>query len=60
LLDGKTISASVAGADVHSGIVTVDSDRLYNVVDLHGKTESHLLKLQFQSPGTAAYTFTFG
>jgi cytochrome c biogenesis protein CcdA/peroxiredoxin len=59
-LDGKIIDSSVAGADVHSGIISVDSDRLYNIIDLHGKTENHILKLEFQTPGTAAYTFTFG
>ncbi len=60
LLDGKTISDSVAGADVKNGIVTVDTDRLYNLVDLHGKNEDHVLRLEFQTPGIKAYTFTFG
>lgn len=59
-LDGKIIDATQAGTDVKNGIVTVDSDRLYNVVDLHGKTENHVLKLEFQSPGIQAFTFTFG
>ena len=59
-LDGNVISSSQAGADVKDGIITVDSDRLYNVVDLHGKTQNHTLKLEFQTPGTQAYTFTFG
>ena len=60
LLDGKIIDIDHAGADVKKGIITVDSDRLYNVVDLHGKTESHVLKLQFLTPGIQVYTFTFG
>jgi thiol-disulfide isomerase/thioredoxin len=59
-LDGKSIDPSVAGSDVKNGIITVDSDRLYNVVDLKGKTENHILKLEFQTPGIQAYTFTFG
>jgi cytochrome c biogenesis protein CcdA/thiol-disulfide isomerase/thioredoxin len=59
-LDGNVISPSQAGTDVKDGIITVDSDRLYNVVDLQGKTENHILKLEFQTPGTQAYTFTFG
>src|SRR5258708_5716327 len=59
-LDGKIISASVAGTDVKNGIITVDSDRLYTLVDLHGKTGNHILKLEFQTPGIQAYTFTFG
>ena len=60
LLDGKVIDPSVAGSDVKNGIVTVDTDRLYNIVDLQGKTESHTLKFEFQTPGVEAYTFTFG
>jgi cytochrome c biogenesis protein CcdA/thiol-disulfide isomerase/thioredoxin len=59
-LDGKIIDQSVAGMDVKNGVIRVDSDRLYNVVDLHGKTENHILRLDFQTPGVQAYTFTFG
>lgn len=59
-VDGKVIDSSVAGADVKNGILTVDSDRLYNVVDLRGKRGDHVLKLEFQTPGLKAYTFTFG
>lgn len=59
-LDGKIIDSSIAGADVKNGIMTVDSDRLYNVVDLHRDTQNHILRLEFQSQGIQAYTFTFG
>ncbi|MDE2026368.1 MAG: cytochrome c biogenesis protein DipZ, partial [Patescibacteria group bacterium] len=59
-LDGKVINPSVAGADVQNGIITVDSDRLYNIVDLHGKIETHTLELEFLTPGVQAFTFTFG
>lgn len=60
LLDGKPIDASVAGTDVQNSVIHVDSDRLYNVVDLHGKNQDHILRLEFQTPGLKAYTFTFG
>ncbi len=60
LLDGKVIDPSIAGQDVKNGIVTVDTDRLYDIIDLHGKTENHTLELEFQTPGVEAYTFTFG
>lgn len=60
LLDGKLINPSQAGADVQDGIVTVDSDRLYELVNLHGKTEQHVLTLQYQTPGTEVFAFTFG
>ncbi len=59
-LDGKAIDPSVAGTDVSNGTLTIDTDRLYNLVDLHGKTEEHTIRLEFQTPGIEAYTFTFG
>lgn len=59
-LDGKPIDSAVAGSDVKNGIVTVNSDRLYNVVDLHGKTENHVLKFEFTTSGLQVFTFTFG
>lgn len=59
-LDGKLIPATQAGSDVINGIVTVTTDRLYNLVDLHGKPGQHLLKLEFQTPGVEAFAFTFG
>jgi len=60
LLDGKPIEPTVAGADVHNGIITIDTDRLYGIVDLKGNIGDHILKLEFQTPGVEAYTFTFG
>jgi thiol-disulfide isomerase/thioredoxin len=59
-LDGKIIDPSVAGGDVQNGSISVDVDRLYSIVDLHGKIENHTLKLEFLTPGTQAFTFTFG
>ncbi len=60
LLDGKVIDQTVSGADVKDGIITIDSDRLYSFIDLHGKTEDHTLQLEFLTPGVEAFTFTFG
>jgi thiol-disulfide isomerase/thioredoxin len=59
LLDGKSIAAEVAGADVVSGKVAVSEDRLYEVVDLRGQTSEHTLELQFENGDTAVYAFTF-
>jgi cytochrome c biogenesis protein CcdA/thiol-disulfide isomerase/thioredoxin len=58
LLDGRPIPAGVAGADVHGGFVTVDSQRLYNLVDLPG-VGHHVLGLEPEA-GVMAYAFTFG
>lgn len=60
LLDGKPIARDVSGDDVHQSRFVVDRDRLYSIVNLRGKTAEHLLRLEFQQPGTALFTFTFG
>jgi cytochrome c biogenesis protein CcdA/thiol-disulfide isomerase/thioredoxin len=60
LIDGNNIDNTSAGLDVHDGMMTVDTDRLYSIVNLHGKTENHMLKLEFLTPGIQVYTFTFG
>jgi cytochrome c biogenesis protein CcdA/thiol-disulfide isomerase/thioredoxin len=60
LLDGKTISMKNAGSDVKNGILMVDANRLYNLVNLRGEKGDHLLQLQFKDPGIEAYAFTFG
>lgn len=59
-LDGKPVDSSNAGADVANGIITIDKDRLYNLIDLKGNSGEHILKLEFQTPGTQAFAFTFG
>ena len=58
LLDGHPIPASLAGSDVHDGWVDIDSQRLYDLVDL-SKVESRLLTLIPES-GVQGYSFTFG
>ena len=60
LLDGKPIPASEAGADVSSGEVQLDQDRLYNLVNLHGSAGKHVLRLEFEDSGTEVFAFTFG
>ncbi|HXS14771.1 MAG TPA: hypothetical protein VN711_01470, partial [Candidatus Saccharimonadales bacterium] len=59
-VDNKLVDDSSGGADVKDGIATVDTDRLYNLVDLKGKAGSHTLRLEFQSPGVQVFAFTFG
>ncbi|HVZ58265.1 MAG TPA: cytochrome c biogenesis protein DipZ [Patescibacteria group bacterium] len=59
-LDNKQLTSDNSGADVQNGEITIDQDRLYNILDFHGKTETHTLRLDFETPGTAAFTFTFG
>jgi hypothetical protein len=57
-MDGRPISSSVAGADVHHGLVTVRGQRLYSLASLPGD-QSHVLQLDVP-PGVSAYDFTFG
>jgi cytochrome c biogenesis protein CcdA/thiol-disulfide isomerase/thioredoxin len=58
LLDGRPVSASAAGTDVHRGLVTVRGQRLYSLVSLPGD-QSHVLQLDVP-PQVSAYDFTFG
>jgi cytochrome c biogenesis protein CcdA/thiol-disulfide isomerase/thioredoxin len=59
-LDGKAVDSSNAGSDIQNGEIIIDSDRLYNLIDLKGNPGNHLLKLEFQDSGTEAFAFTFG
>ena len=59
-VDGKPADVSNAGSDVMNGEVKVDADRLYNLVDLKGKSGGHVLLLKFETPGIEAFAFTFG
>ncbi len=58
LLDGRPIPASLAGADVHNGVVTVTNERLYSLVSLP-HNERHHLSLRLAA-GISGYSFTFG
>ena len=58
-LNGKPLAGISAGADVHNGIISVDSDRLYNIYSSNSFGPG-LLKFTFQDSGTQAFTFTFG
>ncbi len=58
LLDGRPIANGDAGGDVHDGVLTVGSQRLYDLVDL-AAAGRHTLTLEF-APGIAGYAFTFG
>jgi hypothetical protein len=52
------MGAGAAGPDVRDGAVTVDSQRLYNLVDLP-RVGEHLLEIVPES-GVTGYAFTFG
>jgi cytochrome c biogenesis protein CcdA/thiol-disulfide isomerase/thioredoxin len=58
LLDGRPISATLAGPDVKGGTVAVGAQRLYRLVSLP-KSGDHQLELR-PAAGTRGYAFTFG
>jgi thiol-disulfide isomerase/thioredoxin len=59
-IDGKPADSTNSGSDVINGVVTVSSDRLYNLINLKGDSSFHILKLEFESPGITLFAFTFG
>ncbi len=58
LLDGKPIPSALAGSDVRAGAVKVDSQRLYELVDMPS-VGNHVLTLEPEA-GVTGYAFTFG
>src|SRR6202012_3424073 len=58
LVTGKAFPASEAGSDVHNGLVTVQGQRLYNLISLAGD-QQQTFTVQIP-PGISAYDFTFG
>lgn len=59
-LDGKEVDEKNAGEDVKGSEIIVGSERLYKLIQLSGLPSSHILKLEFLTPGTFVYAFTFG
>lgn len=60
LLDGKPISPQFSGKDVLSGEAIFDTSRLYELVNLKGSSGDHVLEIDFETPGTSVFAFTFG
>jgi cytochrome c biogenesis protein CcdA/thiol-disulfide isomerase/thioredoxin len=58
MLNGQP-AGSAGGADVKDSVLTVDRERLYELID-QGSTKNGQLELQIDEPGVQAYAFTFG
>lgn len=54
------VEARVLLDGVETGRVIFHEHDLYNLVDLEGQYESHILEIQFLNPGVNAFAFTFG
>jgi cytochrome c biogenesis protein CcdA/thiol-disulfide isomerase/thioredoxin len=59
-LDGNLVDELNSGEDAVGGIVNIDSDRLYNLIDLKGNYGDHILRMEFEDSGVEAFAFTFG
>ncbi|MBP5993615.1 MAG: cytochrome c biogenesis protein DipZ [Candidatus Moranbacteria bacterium] len=58
-LDQNVIERDLSGGDVIDGRVSVDAEKLYELFDGNGVAGEHTLRLEFETPGTAVYAFTF-
>jgi len=58
-LDGKEVDISNAGEDVVSGFITIDKDRLYQLLDLSDYGQ-HILQIEFLDSNVQVFAFTFG
>jgi cytochrome c biogenesis protein CcdA/thiol-disulfide isomerase/thioredoxin len=59
LIDGKKVNASTQGVHVNNGVVTIDNEQLYRLIE-HKDIETHTLEIQIENAGVRAYAFTFG
>ena len=57
-LDDQLVTTG-AGADVKTGFVTVNEDRLYHLIELDSAGK-HQLKLEFLNDNVELFAFTFG
>jgi cytochrome c biogenesis protein CcdA/thiol-disulfide isomerase/thioredoxin len=57
-LNGEALGAK-AGKDAPSGVLTVNENRLYELIN-QGKAHNGLLEIKTDEPGLEAYAFTFG
>jgi len=58
--NGKPLVGSLAGSDVVNGVISVDSDRLYNIFSSGRTPSTGTLRFTFLNAGIQAFTFTFG
>lgn len=59
-LDGELVEVESAGVDVKDGVVTFDTEGLYNIIDLDGNYGEHTLEIRVLDEGLSAFAFTFG
>ncbi|MEK7083747.1 MAG: redoxin domain-containing protein, partial [Patescibacteria group bacterium] len=58
-LDGEPVGM-LAGADVKDGVLTIEEDRLYELVTDESGAGVHTLELRVEGHGLEVFTFTFG
>lgn len=58
-LDDQSITEG-SGKDVLNGVLEADTPRLYEIVRFKDGPSQHRLRLEFLTPGTQVFAFTFG
>ncbi len=58
LIDGEQVG-EIAGSDVERGVVLIDNEQLYRLIEDDNYAE-HVLEIEADRPGLRVYTFTFG
>lgn len=58
-LNGKKITPEQSGKDVTDGVLNVNQDRLYHLIEL-AEPGKHTVRLLFSDGNVEVYTFTFG
>lgn len=59
LRDGEVISEDIAGEDISNGSATIQTSRLYSLIE-DPEYGEHSLEIIIHSPGLRAFAFTFG
>ncbi|WP_263359614.1 cytochrome c biogenesis protein DipZ [Acidicapsa ligni] len=59
-IDGKSPGADHGVDTDAAGYGTVTEDRLYQLIRQHGNIQDRTFRIEFLTPGVAAYSFTFG
>lgn len=59
-IDGERVGSGSAGADIKGGVVTFDTEDLYNIIDFGGNYGEHTLEIRVLDEGLSAFAFTFG
>lgn len=58
-IDGILLKNEMAGSDVEDGVVVIEKDRLYHLIN-NQSAQEHTITIEFLDGSTEVYAFTFG